>query len=157
MGGADSKISRRELKCTGVHAGPEQSQWGKELGKACSCNPLHMKQGANIIMQCGCHLCKASLLMHKPVAIKILSSKFSFILFYFSSTIFWDMRSNSIKKIKRAFQVSSPYWSKMVASNPQNCYKCSWVPWTEIQPAGIPWLGWCPLHAKRAHFLSYGM
>lgn len=83
MGGADSKISRRELKCTGVHAGPEQSQWGKELGKTCSFNPLHLKQGANITMQCGCHLCKASLLTYKRVAIRILSSKLSFILFQF--------------------------------------------------------------------------
>lgn len=79
MGSADSKRSRGELKWTWVHAGPEQSQWGKELGKTFSFNPLHMKKGANIIMQCGCHLCKVSLSMHKPVAFKILSSKLSFI------------------------------------------------------------------------------
>lgn len=155
MGGADSKISRRELKCTGVHAGPEQSQWGKELGKTCSFNPLHLKQGANIITQCGCpsarHLYWCT--SEWPSESFLQNS----VLFYFSSSIFWDMRSNAIKKIKRGFQVSSPHCSKMVASNPQNCDKCSWVPWTEIQPPGIPWLGWCPLHAKRAQFLSYGM
>lgn len=50
-----------------------------------------MKKGANIIMQCGCHLCKVSLSMHKPVAFKILSSKFSFILFQFIYFLGYDV------------------------------------------------------------------